>query len=322
MHIHFQTLEEIYQVPGFKADNPIRPDVYAGLIGWYDFAPGTELACCVQKPSGTLCKTTHRKGWVARLADESATVIGGDCATDKFGADSVISTDIAVAENKLAEMRRLERLRALVGDRPAMRKWCREAVEQLQGIKLRIEAILEGVGPAAPNLEAMARTGNGAVSILGVRPAKRDPKDGKVLEDAQQFRIPMGRLRNVEACNRHRTGEIRARVNNLQGWCRKADEELLKLRGKKLTEAAAVFADFSRLQRELVEHQELLTAFEANDFTPLAFVLKEFSDRAKVARFARNRLHISGGKDAAKDWLMAREQALKDQHGVARLVFG
>ena len=63
-----------------------------------------KVFCCVEKAKGQLYKHEHGKGWVAKKTDGTLTIMGNDCANDKFGADSKIFQDIIIVEcRKLVE---------------------------------------------------------------------------------------------------------------------------------------------------------------------------------------------------------------------------
>jgi hypothetical protein len=92
----FSTFEEISNLEGFLTENPLTQENYQQIIGWYDLPE--QRSCCVQRATGTLCARMHNHGWVARLRDGSVTILGGDCAKEKFGADSTVFKDIGLAQ--------------------------------------------------------------------------------------------------------------------------------------------------------------------------------------------------------------------------------
>lgn len=322
MQREFKGADEIRKEPGFREDNPIRIDNYSALLGWYKLSEESdELACCVQRPNGSLCKTAHRHGWVARLADDSVTIVGSFCAKDKFGADAAIVTDIRRATRLLKETNEAERLQELLLQRDEILPWCIDAMARIAECGLQLEGILSSMAPARARLESMSRSGNGQIQVTGRRLAKRN-KDGEVIEDTMDFPINVGRLRNVEACNPGRVSGLKAAVHGLWNWARRPPDELSRLPAKQAKQLSASFRDYPKLKRDLVDYQGLVAAFEQNDFSVLAYVVREFGDRAKVVRAASLRLPTPLGKDAAKAWVMHQDAELKDRHRADRLIFG
>jgi hypothetical protein len=104
----FATFEEIADLPVFLRDNPLTQENYKQIVGWYRLLE--KRCCCVQRASGALCATPHNHGWVARLRDGSITILGGDCAKEKFGADSTVFRDIGLAQNIKKAKEREERV--------------------------------------------------------------------------------------------------------------------------------------------------------------------------------------------------------------------
>jgi hypothetical protein len=321
MHKRFFTLEEIYNEPGFREALPVSLSNYRGLHGYYQFAPGTDVNCCVQRPSGTLCKKAHRKGWLARVEGDAVTIIGGTCATTKFGADSIIGSDIAVATNQLDEATKRERLYGQITDVREVLKWCVDARAALSDNKAKIDALATGLGPAWSTLVNMSRSGNGEVQATGYTLPKRD-KDGEIEVDGREVHITIGRLQFVEACNRDRSAGVRMRLWRLEAACRLPEPDLLKLRGKRLREVIATFADYNGVRTAVAALLEEMKGFERNDLTPLCFVNKEFEQRTKVARFVRDRAGIGGGKEGARAWLMRSDAEIKERNRVERIRFG
>lgn len=109
IHVHaFDTIEEIKNHPGFRENNGVHKGNYKDLIGHYRFAD--EVKCCFQKDNGNLCGEDHKFGFVAILSDNSITIVGNNCAQEKFGADAKIKID---SGRYLKEQKRREKLAGL-----------------------------------------------------------------------------------------------------------------------------------------------------------------------------------------------------------------
>ncbi len=72
---------------------------------------------------------------MAALNDGSVSVVGGDCAKEKFGADSAISRDMSVTKNALSEIEIEIRLRSLLDERDVKLEEVTETLTALVGLR-------------------------------------------------------------------------------------------------------------------------------------------------------------------------------------------
>ena len=170
----FGSIADVEKEPGFSRGNAIHLASYRHLIGWYSFDK-EELTCCVQKPSGLLCDRRHKSGWVASLKDDSVTIIGHNCAEDKFGADSTIFRDITRARNELDRLDDEARVRELLDQKESRVADLQQLIASLLSLQQRLGDRSRKFGDNVWNrLESMARGGSGRVQVQGYTPAVWD----------------------------------------------------------------------------------------------------------------------------------------------------
>lgn len=87
----FSTMDEITSLDEFKENNPVSKENYESILGDYHF--DEKVKCCVQNENEGLCNTEHNWGFVAKLVDGTLSIIGNDCAKNKFGADAKFNLD-------------------------------------------------------------------------------------------------------------------------------------------------------------------------------------------------------------------------------------
>jgi hypothetical protein len=166
--LSFGEFDQIVALPGYRLDNPLCQDNYQKILGWYRFPE--KRMCCVQRPGGTLCGTPHNHGWVAELKDGSVTILGADCANDKFGTDSAVFKDIGLALNAKKERERQQRLDHLLGQGADYERRLQDAIARIKAARRRIDDLLDSIGANfRSRIEQTAKSGNATVVVEGGR---------------------------------------------------------------------------------------------------------------------------------------------------------
>jgi hypothetical protein len=308
----FSALEEIEREPGYAEKNPIHLGVYRRLYGWYSFAEGLDVECCVQKPNGNLCDRKHRRGWVAQLHDDSLTIVGGDCAREKFGADSIIAQDISRATNEIDRLEKLARLEELLLGRDKAMEEIARLKGSLVAAKKRVAGHLENLGPhLARTLVSMSRANLSVIAVLGIVPEVLDA-DGETVRDRRERDIPIATLASLSACN---PSFVESILDDLRGveraYARSRSVPVSEMKPKDVRLLNAALADEPRITLRATEYLTVVERFEANDFTPLCFAVSDKAERLKIARYGLERQGAEAGKEAAKAWIQSRESELK-----------
>lgn len=313
----FSALHEIEREPGYAAENPIHLGVYRRLYGWYSFAEGLDVKCCVQKPNGNLCDTKHRRGWVAQLNDGTLTIVGGDCAREKFGADSIIAQDISRASNEIERLEKIARLEELLlGRDKSVAELARMKVA-LVAAKKRVAGHMDSLGShLAKTLLAMSRANHSVISVLGIVPEVLGA-DGETIRDRQEREIPVATLVALSPCNPSLVESILNDLRSVErAYARSRSVPVGDMKGKDVRSLNAALADEPRITARAHEYLASVEKFETNDFTPLCFAIKDKADRLKVARYGLERQGMESGREAAKAWIQSQETLLKARFNV------
>lgn len=316
----YHSIQEIEAEPNYQPRNPVCLDNYRLIIGWYKFPEGQEALCCAQKPNGNLCNTKHLHGFVAEVTDGSLTIIGGDCGTDKFDADSAIGRDISYARRAIDEQDKLARLAELLAKRDEALRELLAIKTQLMSLRKAVAMHKERIGRVAWNaLMNMTRTGNTTIRVLGFTPDVRND-DGDVVQDRRSLVIQLASFSGTGVCNEAKITATLDRIRQIEGaYKRAAEGALLTLKPKDVLALNAALADQPRemaVARELIAQMSL---FEANDFTALAFTVTDAGERIRLMQYGLERRNGSGSRNAAKKLLQEWESALKVRHGVKHI---
>lgn len=313
----FSTIAEIESYPGFLPDNPVSLDRYASIVGPYSLNyPVEQMACCVQNSGGGLCRQGHGKGWMVKLKDESASIIGVDCAEEKFGVDSSVFHDIKRAINEINRLDTEARLQELLSTRDVRLAEIDRAIENLEQVEIRINAIRDELGRVGwQALEFLQRAGSGQVTARGITPTKRDP-DGDIIQYEINIAVPIGAITGVAACA---PGAVSSQLSNLRALRMQyvgAERALADNQNRAFKEINATLADHPRRIANATTLIQAAVALASNDFASLCYVVSDKAERIRIAKVALARMGIPGGKDPARDWLSASNRLLCEKHNV------
>ena len=314
----FESVAEILREPHFRPDEPIDVDSYAMLVGWYAFAD-EPLLCCVLKPTGKLCSRKHGRGWVARRKDGAVTLIGGDCAQDKFAAGSIALHDMKRADNEITRLEREGRLQTLLADREAKIAELGRVLDELKELHTHFDRLATATGPSTwARIGTQALSGSTRVTVQGFTPAIRD-EAGDVISPPKVVPIPVGNLPGVRACAPGRVEQEMRAVSKLRhSYAAQLPDEGPKRAAavKALNAVLGGHAQRVELARRLLADGH---AFIGADLEPIIFLCRDPGMRVKLAQLVHRRAGTPIGRSATKDWLQKRDREVTAAYGVARL---
>lgn len=313
----FKSRAEVYALPEFEKEQPISAETYVGLVGWYAFEK-EEMHCCSLKETGTLCRTPHKKGWIARVAEGGLTIIGGDCAKKKYDADSTIMRDINLAQKSIDDEAVKQRLSELLSDRDGARAAVVAALERLDGRRRALQGFMEAVGRKNQSrLEELART-SGEVMVEGRTPAEVD-SDGEVIKDSRIVRITLPPIASIAVCKPSYVAPMADDLRKLRKLYDDADAliESGAQKGRRELSAGLSRTDSSVSAAE--DAVRAIDAFLSCDLTGACFLVNDWRDRCLVGKIAIDRLGVAGDPKA---WIQRIEAGLRRKHNVTKIVIG
>jgi hypothetical protein len=304
----FSSFDEIAQLPGFFPENPLTQENYLRIVGWYHLPE--KRSCCVQRASGTLCATPHNNGWVARLQDGSITILGGDCAKEKFGADSTVFKDIGLAQNVKKAREREKHIAQLVAEGARYQALLQDSITELKTSHQAVDDFLDRIGRGfRSQIERMAKTGRADVVV-----------EGEIVRHYEE----RGRSKQEISVTKHRLGSLAglSAVSKPQFVALIAEMEQIKVAFSELQRGAQLSRkNKSELSARLEQCDPVLARsrllnetanrFLANSPLLYCFLTEDRAERARLARLAMKEAGIDGNKDQAKGWLADRENQIR-----------
>lgn len=305
---YFESIEQIRSIDGFREDNPLTLDSYHSLVGYYTFKE--RVYCCVEKANGQLCKHEHGNGWLVRKTDGSLTLMGRNCANDKFGADSTVFKDIHHAENALRQGARLSKIAGHLAHRAEREAKLKELSSELDQLSNRIADFLEEVGTkTAKRLLDMARRRNGDVFVTGVK-YRESIERGQTARERSTIKHRLGSLNGLDVLPRETYTPLYIAISNIRLALCSAGELGEKPSKGVIDDLAGKLDRFDHTVRQVEALLQLETQFMENSMLLLCFLVDDRAERPKCARLAMHQNGVPGGKDQAKKWLADQEALL------------
>jgi hypothetical protein len=307
----FESAEEIRELTGYEEGNPLTMKSYRRLVGYYNLP--VKMHCCLEKQNGNLCMHEHGKGWVVEKQDGTYTLLGKDCANDKFGADPKLIKDILNYTNAIKRQAKLAKILAHFERRTERIRALEELKSALDGLHSRVEALLDEIGAQTTRrLQDMFRSRSTEVIATAVR--YRDyVEHGQTKHERSTFQHRLGVLNGLAIVARESYTPIYIAINNILA----AFEAAAKLgdRPKKgeVDALAGRLDDFDRVMSQGRALLECEVQFASNNLVLLCFLTNDRGERYKCARFAMHKSGVQGGKDNAKAWLSKLDADLRTQ---------
>ena len=305
---YFESIEQIRGIDGFREHNPLTLESYHSLIGYYTFRE--RVHCCVEKANGQLCKHEHGNGWLVRKTDGSLTLMGRDCANDKFGADSTVFKDIHHAENALRREARLSKIAAHLGHRAEREAKLRVLSSELDKLFSRMASFLDEVGiKTAKRLLDMARRRNGDVFVTGVK-IRESTEHGQTTQERSTSNHRIGSLNGLDVLSKDTYTPIHIAIANIRSAYIAAGELGEKPSKGVIDDLAGKLDRYDHVVRQVDVLLQLENQFMKNQMLLLCFLVDDRAERPKCARLAMHQNGIQGGKDHARQWLADQETLL------------
>lgn len=305
---------------GFREENPVSESNYKELLGDYRLAE--KLRCCIQTKQGNLCHTKHNYGFVVRLKDDSASIIGNQCANDKFDAKSRVMQDRARFLNAQNRQKARERIAELLIDKELSVNAIQLAHDDLIALEGRLHELRARFGdPCWNQLTRMATGGGpGTVAVQGVRKriGKRD--DGSTYTERSGFGISVGTIAGIGLLNTYRVRELKERLRSIKFAYGEAEKLTEDSKTTDIEKHASKLGDLPAAIQACNDFTALENTFMQSDWTPMLFLVRTDSDRAKLGRVVLEQKGTPGGRDKAKQLIQALEQQLRTTHGVDEIV--
>lgn len=311
----FRSYQEIQdEVKGFVVGQPITTLTYARIVGDYNFAE-EEVKCCVEEEHGNLCGEKHKRGWVARLNDGSATILGNHCAELKFGMDSKLISDTSQYSNEKKRRERVASVAQLITEKETRLARLSELLKRIKMLEGRVKVVTDPLGPLVQRrLKDMIRTGRGDVAVTAIKKREFTDETGRRQVEKSKFVHVLGTLAALELASPGTFDEFYKSINDIVRAYHRAqelvvDESLVK-RSREVEHIAGRLQNYDRVIQRAESLTVLERAFFANNFILLCFLTDSRDEQIKAAKVVLRRSSKGENMDQVEDWIAGQKKAV------------
>jgi hypothetical protein len=305
----FSSFEEIENLSGFHAENPITKENYDQLLGHYDLK--IKLKCC-RKTAKSLCHTSHKFGFVARLKDSSVSIVGNVCAEERFGIDTDIAKHAKAYHQEKARQEKLERVRELLNDESKHMQALEVLTQELCSAERKISSILDQLPQAIlENLKTRAKTRNTEVVVTSITHHQHIDELGNVEHETRKTPTTLGNLKGLSALDAHIVFRIKKSISNIKTAYKEAHRLDENARSSDLVSISTRIAEISNVNSSHQVFMKGLKSFFQTEPLLFCYLVNNKSDRFKVAKMALELSGKSVSRGKAKAWLLDQDHKLK-----------
>lgn len=280
----FKSVDQIKAVGGFKPDNPVSIDQFSKFLGYYTLKPA--LKCCVAEGRG-LCGQTHNNGWVVALKNGTASIVGIDCAKNKFDSDDSFRVQRVAAERTRQQDEIHRALGALLVNRDHDLKRLRSTVSALEELASASSTIRESLGDATVlALLNLSRRKGGSVELMTYMEKEIFDRAAKetLVRDLRVSR-EIGRIRAPDSLDGTHISNLRSTLAAAELTYSSIEKLEKKPTPKLATHFSRTINAVYPASLRIAELQKQISAFLRSDLELLYFVAPTSKDKIRVALF-------------------------------------
>lgn len=285
----FSSMEEVRCTPGFLEEHPLSVKEYDCLIGEYHFRE--QARCCMVETAGGICRQGHNHGWVVRDKNGKVTIIGNDCARNKFGAESTFVRDSNLFLNEKRRRERLSVLIEVMAIRQERLARLAAMLESINSIDKRVKELTKCLGPLAlRGIHDMVKAGRSEVFISALKYRWDTDAKGRKKKEVTKIRTALGNLSHLELTTNGVFNDVREGINGIvrafsEAAILEIDPDVSK-KGREIERVVTRLQEYDRivqLGQGLVDKE---ARFWQNDFRLLCYLNRTSEERTKAASAA------------------------------------
>lgn len=301
---------EVRATPGFMENLPVSIAVFVDFVN--DYSVGDEdLRCCVLKENGNLCGEEHRNGYLVVLSCGGVSLVGINCAKQKFSADERFNSARARFDNQQKRDQKLGQLAEMLERKTDFIAQVNKIRGELAVPLSFVQSLHDAIGPiASRGINRLSSSTSPAIEAVGItnRPGV-DEETGKPIIERTPTPFVVARLQVGPFLASGAIAAVRYALLEVERAFLLAEALGENPRGSKIDELIATISRLPAHQAAANAAADQVHRFSTQDLRALCFLVEQADDRARIIRFI---LELQGqplGKHAAKAWL---EQYLRE----------
>lgn len=306
------SLEDVFNLDGFFDDNPVTEENYSVFIAEYNLSD-QEAKCCFYYPDGKKCNQSHRHGFVVRLHDGTLSILGNNCATEKFAAQSEIHSHLSRWSNEKARRKKLGTFAEYVAKSDEMLEKLNEISEYLKQFRALKASLRQKIGvDFFSKMEARAKNQDPNVFVEASF-VKRN-NDGKVME-VIKTKNKIGIIKGLKIFDIIFCNSIVVSADILKKCLSSAVKLSLeeKVNTKKINELVSSFSDYSLLLNDFEELKALVLSFQENNPMIYCYVSDKYSARLAAAAFCLDESGVRSSKNDQAKFIRVKDDLIRSE---------
>lgn len=319
--MEFATLDEIQAIEGISPSYVFDKEQYRSIIGEYHLTNGVK--CCLKKDQKA-CKHEHKYGFIVRLSNGVATLVGNVCANENFEAESTFKRDRKNWQDQKASNEKLELITEAVSREKELRTNIARAEKALNNCNHTVNNLQERLGTSiAEKLTQIGRTQKSLVTVnLSTTKKSTDPETGEITTENRVFPFRLGELKGCALFSGQPQDALRSEVRNLRLALKSAKETLAQPDRASLKKINEVSASLSRTKNLslLTQGLEVQTnLLLSNDPMLYCFLDQDRSSRYRAAKLYLEKNNLPSGKNHSKNAINELENKIKQANAADKL---
>ncbi|WP_252271274.1 hypothetical protein [Pseudomonas subflava] len=317
----YKSITEIESIDGFIPNEPFEKSEYESIIGDYHLTH--TVKCCLLKVNSA-CAKEHNYGFVIRLKNGRATIIGNSCANANFDAATTLQKDMRTFNAAKIRKQKLELIRSSTLAEGEFYKILETADLALRKIQITVSTISRDIGSeTARKLREMASTQNNAVQIsLSKTKISLNKETKKEEKETTKFNATIGHISGYQIFNPSYWSTLQTSMKKLQESLIAAKaivENPESFSNAKISSISLKLNEKANLEQLNHKLSEELQAFESNNHLLLSYLTESKSEKINSAQYHLKQEGKLSGKNQAKHLLETFEAEIKAKYNADRI---
>lgn len=317
----YKEIEELKAIEGFQSDAPFNQDEYQKIIGEYHLL--NKVKCCLLKKNHP-CATEHNYGFVIRLKNGIATLIGNSCANDNFEAATTLRKDISSFRAAKTRKQKLEQINDVLKGENEIIALLKSAEKTLKDAQKTTSIISQEIGSeTAKKIREMSSTQNSSVKVALAKTKTSINEKTKERETySTKFSVTIGFIAGCEIFNTTSWDTLQRSINKLRDSLSKAKLTLANPENFSNQKINSVSLELNeRVNLELLSKKmlEANLAFKNNNPLLPGYITDNKIEKLNAAKYSLKLLERPSGKNQARALIEQFETELKAQNNADRI---
>ncbi|WP_454913758.1 hypothetical protein [Stutzerimonas chloritidismutans] len=317
----YKEIEELKAIEGFQPDAPFTQDDYQKIIGEYHLL--NKVKCCLLKKNHP-CATEHNYGFVIRLKNGIATLIGNSCANDNFEAATALRKDINSFRAAKTRRQKLEQIKNVLNNENEIIALLKSSEKTLKDAQKTTSIISQEIGSeTTKKLREMSSTRNNSVQIALARTKTSINEKTKEREShTTKFSATIGFIAGCEIFNTSSWDTLQRSINKLRDALSKAkltQANPKSFSNQKINSVALELNEISNLELLSKNMSEANLAFKNNNPLLLGYITENKIEKLNAAKYSLKLSEKLSGKNQARALIEQFETKLKAQNNADRI---